>query len=93
MTLDSDQGNLLKGIDNKTVRTYGFRRLHPLFTYVLFSVTKTFYKETKWFEIAILLFFPFDKRNTKYNVVIFGFFLEQFEFVLYKNSAFQFLVF
>ena len=26
------QGNLLKGIDNKTVRTEKSRRLHPLFT-------------------------------------------------------------
>ena len=32
--LEQDQGNLLKGIDNKTVR-----RLHPLFIYVLFSIT------------------------------------------------------
>ena len=32
-------GNLLKDIDNKTVRSLGFLRLHPLFTYVLFSVT------------------------------------------------------
>ena len=31
------QGNLLKGIDNKTVKRYGFlKRLHPLFTYVHF---------------------------------------------------------
>ena len=35
----SNQGNLLKGIDKKNVRRYGFGRLHPLFTYVLFSVT------------------------------------------------------
>ena len=27
------QGNLLKGIDNKTVRTEKSKRLHPLFTY------------------------------------------------------------
>ena len=33
------QGNLSKGNDNKTVRRLGFRRLHHLFTYVLFSVT------------------------------------------------------
>ena len=26
----SKQGNLLKGIDKKTVRRYGFRRLQPL---------------------------------------------------------------
>ena len=36
------KGNLLKGIANKTVRTQGFRKLHPLFTYVLFSVTHFF---------------------------------------------------
>ena len=35
---DVDQGNLLKGIDNKTVKNYGFRRLHPLFKYNLFSL-------------------------------------------------------
>ena len=29
------QGDLLKGIDNKTVRRGGYIRLHPLFTYVL----------------------------------------------------------
>ena len=34
-----EQGNLLKGIDNKTVRRLGFRRLPPMFTYVLFSIT------------------------------------------------------
>ena len=35
------QGNLLKGIDNKTVRRQGLRRLPPLFTLVnlvIFSV-------------------------------------------------------
>ena len=36
---DLDQGDLLKGIDNKSVRKWGISRLHPLFTYVLFSVT------------------------------------------------------
>ena len=39
---DLEQGNLLKGIDRKTVRTLGFRRLHPLLTYVFFSVTHIF---------------------------------------------------
>ena len=34
----SEQGNLLKGIANKTIRRQGFRRLHTLFIYVLFSV-------------------------------------------------------
>ena len=33
------QGNLLKDIDKKTVRRKGFRDLHPLSPYVLFSVT------------------------------------------------------
>ena len=33
------QGNLLRGIDKKTVRREGIKRLHPLFTYVFFSVT------------------------------------------------------
>ena len=36
INLEKKQGNLLNGIDNKTVR------FHPLFTYVLFSVTKLF---------------------------------------------------
>ena len=27
------QGNLLKGVDNKTVRKWGISRLHPMFTY------------------------------------------------------------
>ena len=33
------QGNLLKGIDNKNVTKWEFRRLHPLFIYVFFSNT------------------------------------------------------
>ena len=33
--MSTDQGNLSKGIDNKTVRKEGFRRLHPLFTYAV----------------------------------------------------------
>ena len=33
------QGNLLNGIDNKTVRGQGISKLHTLFTYVLLSVT------------------------------------------------------
>ena len=32
-----DQGNLLKGIENKTVRKYWFRGLHFLFTYIISS--------------------------------------------------------
>ena len=33
-----NKGNSSKGIENKTIRIYGFRRLHPLFKYyVLFS--------------------------------------------------------
>ena len=36
INLEKKQGNLLKGIDNKTVR------FHPLFTYVLLSVTDFF---------------------------------------------------
>ena len=44
------QGNLLKGIDNKNITKWGYRRLHPLNTYVSFSVTK-------WFKIAGA-FFP-----------------------------------
>ena len=45
-TLDSsrnsnneDQGNLLKGIDKKTVRRDGIEPINRVFTYVLFSVT------------------------------------------------------
>ena len=30
---DDCQGNLLKGIDNKTIRRQGFRWLHTFFTY------------------------------------------------------------
>ena len=33
-----EQGNLLRGIDNKTARRQGISGLHPLFTYALFSV-------------------------------------------------------
>ena len=36
INLEKKQGDLLKGIDNKT------GRLHPLLTYVLFSVTAFF---------------------------------------------------
>mgnify|MGYP001479919560 CR=1 FL=1 len=35
----SNQGNFLKGIENKTIRMWGFRKMHTLFTYVLFLVT------------------------------------------------------
>ena len=35
-----NNGNLLKGIDNKTVKRQGFRRLHSLFAKFLFSVTQ-----------------------------------------------------
>ena len=45
------QGNLLKGIDNKTVRRQGFKRLPTLFTYILFSVTH-FYKEKTSLKIG-----------------------------------------
>ena len=34
-----NEGNLLKGIFNKTVMGYGFSRLHPLLTYFLLLVT------------------------------------------------------
>ena len=40
------QGDLLKGIENKTVKR--FRSYHSLFTYVHFLLTK------KWLEIAII---------------------------------------
>ena len=39
---DSTQGNLLKGIGKKIVRTQVFRSLHTLFAYVLFSVNSLF---------------------------------------------------
>ena len=35
----NNQGNLLKGIDNKTVRMLGLEPIKRVFTYVLFSVT------------------------------------------------------
>ena len=35
----NNQGNLLKGIDSKTVESWGFRKFQPLCTGVLFSVT------------------------------------------------------
>ena len=41
----SNQSNLLKGIDSKTVRMQEFSRLQPFFFH-------TFYTVTKWFEIA-----------------------------------------
>ena len=34
----NNQGNLLKGIDNKTVRMLGLEPIKRVFTYVLFSV-------------------------------------------------------
>ena len=33
------EGNLTKGVDNKTIRTRGFKRLRPLLTYVFFSLS------------------------------------------------------
>ena len=35
----AEQGNLLKGIDNKTVRRLEIEPIRRVFTYVLFSVT------------------------------------------------------
>jgi hypothetical protein len=53
-----NQGNSLRGINNKTVRREGFRRLHPLFTYLLNSITLgTFYKVTKWLKMAFFVGF------------------------------------
>ena len=53
--MSSDQGNLSKGIDNKTVRRQGCRGLYPLFTYVLLPVIRV-YKETKLLEIVIFFY-------------------------------------
>ena len=37
-----DQGNLIKSMDNKTIRRWGFRRLHP-FDYICFLLSNTNY--------------------------------------------------
>ena len=60
INLEKKQGNLLKGIDNKTVR------LQPLFTYVPFY--KTFYKVTKLFKIAgFFMYIFFQKLYSEYS--------------------------
>ena len=45
--IDPAQGNLLKGIDKKIIKTEGIEPIKRVLTYVLFSVT--FYEKTKWF--------------------------------------------
>ena len=39
-------------LTTKPLKKQGFGRLHPLFTYVLYSVTH-FYKENNWFNTAV----------------------------------------
>ena len=46
------KGNLLKGITDKTVRTQGLTKLHPLFTYVCSLLGNTLFNIKKWFKIA-----------------------------------------
>ena len=46
------QGNLLKGIDNKTIKRWIISRLCHLFK-ICSLLSFTVYKETNWFEIAI----------------------------------------
>ena len=48
------QGNLLRGIDNKTVRKQEISRLHrPV--YICSLLSNTHYITTKWFKIAVFL--------------------------------------
>ena len=51
----SAQGNLLKGIDNKTDRRQGLEPIKRVFTNMCSSQQHTFYKKTKWIGIT---FFP-----------------------------------
>ena len=46
------QGNLLKGIDEKTSRREDTEHIKRVFTYVLFLITH-YNKETKWLEITV----------------------------------------
>ena len=48
--VDQDQGSLLKGIDNKTVKRQGI----SIFLHMFSSQQHSFYQETKWFKIAVL---------------------------------------
>ena len=52
----NNQGNLLKDIDNKTVRRQGLKPIKRVFVFVLFSVTK-------WLGIAFFIsIFFFQKK-------------------------------